>query len=388
MTKTLDFLEQDYNLRPTPIRAMRDKHQFDYGNAQSPTKRLSVRTPRRRKESSSISENIFLDESPGQQSNVEALGRPQLDKFRSSKLALVDILSWIISACVLIAISIYQLFTRIFRRSSSDLENNVNPLATRVYDGLTNFMSTFYDCMGIAVADLSTAFRNPVASIKSVLLWIHDWSLASYHSLKAFLDNPKIKYHLKNLILSIGLGVLFIALLINFRYPPRINLQPQTVENDSNLKLDRDGCTTEGCLINPVLYKKIELMVKKDTDTEFKNLLDKLKILQMQVDMQQDLIDQQLHSLSLDIQTQVDGNINSKIQTFKQDFEVELDNLKTSKESIIEDNGPDYSLASGGATISSHSPSFYSSSTPYTLLEPSRNPGECWGMKGNSLFYI
>ena len=68
----MDFLEQDYNLRPTPIRAMRDKYQFDYGNAQSPSKRLSTRTPRRRKESTSISENVFLDESPGQQSNVES----------------------------------------------------------------------------------------------------------------------------------------------------------------------------------------------------------------------------------------------------------------------------------------------------------------------------
>jgi hypothetical protein len=95
------------------------------------------------------------------------------------------------------------------------------------------------------------------------------------------------------------------------------------------------------------------------------------------------LIDQQLHSLSSDIKTQVDGSINSKIQILKQDLEAALDNLKESVESVVEDYGPDYSLASGGASISSHSPSFYSSSTPYTLLEPSRNPGECWGMKGS-----
>ena len=374
--RTLDFLEQDYNLRPTPIRAMRDKHQFDYGNAQSPTKRLSTRTPRKRKESSSMVENILLDESPRQEPNIEAVARPQLDKFRSSKLVLVDVLSWIISVCVLVAISIYQLFSRIFRRSGNDFEPRPNPIPAKIYAGLTNF---------IAVKDLSTAVRNPVASIKSGLSWVKDMGLAALISSKTLFKSPKANYHLKNLILSLGLGVLCVALLINFRYTPRVtHPPPQSLETDYGLKIDGNGCTSDGCLVNPELYKKLETMARSDSAFELKSLVDKLHILQMQVDMQQELIDQQLHSLSNEIYARVDDSITSKLSSLKQDLEVELDSLKVLAIPVLENNGPDYSLGSGGASISSHSPSFHSSTTPHTLLESSRNPGECWGMKGKS----
>ena len=402
--------EFERNLDERPQRVLRDRlNRMDYSNLQSPNSRSYVKkhhTPRTPLPKSNLLKATVLE--TDEAGNLAKLNAEKKSSVSSHIQVLADFISrWniipimidgtsYILSCVAIAIwGLLQIGYYIARLGLSrkvivELKASSLIVILRV-TAIWNIFYKFTIRIFSNAKKISSYSFFIIYTLKDHLL--HRWpkiinsiEKSSGFSYRDFIDysknmlrRPIIIYRIKSSLIC--MSIIWLALVIvltnqlrhnQISLPIVTDASPYLV--DSQLNHDIAFLKEKMHALGEELQRKDEIL--KSITKDFKETQSVVKSIQLEQEMERFIFE---------------DSINRLEETFQKTIEE-----KSSRPSDLFMSGPDYSLASAGALIDIEhtSPSFYPDSFfrdffqinsgygPQQVLDPSLEPGKCWGLKG------